>query len=368
MNVLVLSAGGPAGVNFCKSLLLKSCKGFPIVIFGADSNKYHVHLSQPYTIGTFLIPHSKNENEYVKRVNEIINNNSIDFVHAQSDAEVKVLSDNRSKIKAKTFLPDKKVINIFQDKYRSAMLWHKAGLCEEPINIEIRANLTQHDLTYALKKFGGKIWLRATEGAGGRGSTPCENVGTGYNWIRYWRSKDWRKNSEWDQWEWMAQPYLPGRNIAWHSLWKKGELIVSQARERLEYIYPNLAPSGITGTPSVQRTINDEKVNWIGKCSVETIDKKPNGIYCVDLKENEKGEPVPTEVNAGRFFTTSFFFSNLGERLEIPRANMPYMYLLLGMDMEFPKGNTFNILPDNMYWIRHMDCNPRMIKGDEIGH
>ena len=42
------------------------------------------------------------------------------------------------------------------------------------------------------------------------------------------------------RWKFIAQEYLPGKNVAVHTLWKKGELIVAQARERLEYIYPYL--------------------------------------------------------------------------------------------------------------------------------
>lgn len=356
-KILILGAGGPASVNFMKSLLLKG----GVELYGTDINKYHIHFGTPYTKKMFLL-----KRKSVDGINEIIEENDIDFIHPQPDTEVKWLSQNRDKIKAKMFLPKKETIEICQDKHASALIWWSNGLCEKPIEIEIRTELSKYEIRHALNKFGGKIWLRATQGAGGTGSTPVENVETGYHWIRYWRSKDWEKNRSWDQWSWMAQRYLPGRNIAWHSLWKNGELIVSQARERLEYIYPYLAPSGITGTPSVQRTINDESVNWTAKQAVLTIDKKPDGIFCVDLKEDENRIPIPTEINAGRFFTTSFFFSNAGYLLNIPRANMPYMYLLLGMNEEFPKGSAYNILPEFLYWLRHMDCPAKLVTYESI--
>jgi len=359
IKVLVLGAGAPSGVNFIKSLLLKN-----IICYGTDSNKYHIHLAQPYTHQTFLVPRCTHA-DYINSINRIIENNDIDFVHPQSSVQVKVISENRNKIKCKIFLPKKETIEICQDKMASALIWWTNGLCKEPISIDIRAGLVKQEIKYALDKYN-KIWLRATEGAGGRGSTPVENVETGYHWIRYWRSKDWQKNSFWEQWEWMAQPYLPGRNIAWHSLWKDGKLIISQAREHLEYIYPYLAPSGITGTPVVQRTLNEGKINLIAESSVLAIDKKPNGIFCVDLKEDKDGKPIPTEINAGRFFTTSFFFSELGRQCGIERANMPYLYLLLGLDREIPKGNKYNILPDNIYWIRHIDIPAKIIYGDDL--
>jgi len=353
MRVLVLGAGGPAGVNFCKSLLLKN-----ITLVGTDTNKYHVSMARPYTWETFLIPH-RTDADRINRINELIEKYGIEFVHPQSTVEVRFISEHRDKIKAKTFLPKRETIEICQDKMASAMMWWSNGLCERPYYIDVRAHLAKQEIKHALDKYG-KLWLRATMGSGGRGATPVENVETGYHWIRYWRSKDWKKNKNWDQWEWMVQPYLPGRNIAWHSLWKDGELICSQARERLEYIYPFLAPSGVTGTPTVQKTIYDDNVNWMGEKAVLAIDNKPDGIFCVDLKENDVGFPIPTEINAGRFFTTSFFFANLGARCDIERGNMPYIYVLLGLDKEIPKGNKYNILPENTYWIRHIDIPARI--------
>ena len=358
-NVLVLGAGAPAGVNSIDSLLLKN-----ISCYGADSNKYHIHLANEHALKTYLIPHYTHK-DHLYAINEIIEKKKIDFLYPQPTVEVKFISDNRDKINCKTFLPKKETVDICQDKYKSALIWYNNNLCEKPFLIDVRANLAKQELNYALKKYN-KIWLRATKGSGGRGATPVENVETGYHWIRYWRSKDWKKNTSWKQWEWMVQPYLSGRNMAWHSVWKDGKLICSQARERLEYIYPFLAPSGITGTPVVQRTLNEEKINQISELSILAVDKKPNGVFCVDLKEDKNGIPIPTEINVGRFVTTCYFFSKLGKQCNVEKANMPYMYLLAGLDKEIPEGNKYNILPKNVYWIRHIDIPAKIVYGKDL--
>ena len=57
-------------------------------------------------------------------------------------------------------------------------------------------------------------------------------------------------------------------------------------------------------------------------------------------------------------------FSNLGHLCGVERGNMPYIYMLLGLDREIPRGEKYNILPEDMYWIRHMDIPGRVIKGD----
>ena len=168
---------------------------------------------------------------------------------------------------------------------------------------------------------------------------------------RYWRSRG-------KDWEFIAQEYLPGKNIAFQSVWKDGEVVTSQARERLEYIYPYLAPSGVTGTPAVAVTIHREDVNEMATKAVLAIDKEATGVFCVDLKENSEGVPVPTEINAGRFFTTSFFFTKAG-------INMPYIYVKLAYREKIPEVKKYNALPEGLYWIRHMDSGPLLIREGE---
>ena len=66
-----------------------------------------------------------------------------------------------------------------------------------------------------------------------------------------------RKKAQLD--DFMIQEYLPGQNIAWDSFWFNGKLIASYTRERLEYPFKHISPSGITGTPTVSKIIVDEK-------------------------------------------------------------------------------------------------------------
>jgi carbamoyl-phosphate synthase large subunit len=168
-------------------------------------------------------------------------------------------------------------------------------------------------------------------------------------------------------WEFIGQEHLPGRNIGFHSLWKNGELVTSMARERIEYIYPYLAPSGIMGTPAVQRTVHDKTVNKIGTEAVLAIDSEFNGIACVDLKENGKGVACVTEINPGRMFTTSFFFSYASKVLRGDScANIPYLYVKLAFKESVPDLQKYDVLPEDVYWIRHMDAPARLVKDGKI--
>lgn len=341
-RILITGCGGPAGVNFVKSLRIAPEQFF---IVGTDTNQYYLQL--PDLDERFLVPRSTDPS-YVDKLNEIIDKNNCEFLHPQPDIEVKTISENREKLNVLTFLPDKNTIRICQNKYESVKIWSKKGI-PSPKSILVR---TEKDLDTAGSELSLPFWLRATEGAGGRGSTLVQNIEQGKAWLRYWRLRGM-------EWDFVVQEYLPGKNIAFQSIWKNGELITSQARERLEYIYPYLAPSGITGTPSVAVTVHRDDVNKIATDCVLAIDSNAAGVFSVDLKENSQGVPYPTEINAGRFFTTNFFFPRAG-------VNIPYFYVKLAYKEEIPKMPKYNVLPAGLYWIRHMDAGPILLKREEF--
>ena len=351
-KILVTGAGGPAGVNFIMSLRIVPEK---IFIVGTEVNKYFIHLAP--TDKKYLVPRATDV-DYIDKLNEIIEKEKIEFLHAQPDIEVAVISENREKLEANVFLPSKEAIRVCQDKLESARVWQKSGV---PVARTMELS-DESDVDKAFEELGSPIWIRARHGAGGRGSTPAYNRETALSWINYW-------NSRGVNWRFIAQEHLPGRNIGFHSLWKDGELVTSMARTRLEYIYPHLAPSGVTGTPSVQKTIHDAAVNEIGTKAVLAIDRNFNGIACVDLKENREGIPCATEINAGRMFTTSFFFSYASKVLRKDHyANIPYLYVRLAFKEDIPDIPKYNILPENIYWIRHIDAPAKLVKdGSVIG-
>ncbi|MEM2971958.1 MAG: hypothetical protein QW270_06000 [Candidatus Bathyarchaeia archaeon] len=349
-RILVTGAGGPAGVNFVMSLRIAPEKMF---VVGTEADEYFIHLTPVEK--RYLVPKATEAN-YVDRLNEIVRREGIEFIHAQPDVEVAVISENRERLEARVFLPSKETIVKCQDKLESARIWRKSNV---PVArfLEVRG---ESDIEKAFEEFGAPIWIRARHGAGGRGSTLAYNKETALSWIKYWRSRKM-------DWEFIAQEYLPGRNIGFHSLWLNGELVTSMARERIEYIYPSLAPSGVTGTPAVQRTIHDEAINEIGTKAVLAIDPNFNGIACVDLKENREGVPCVTEINAGRMFTTSFFFSYASKILRGDYyANIPYLYVKLAFREKIPDIPKYNILPENVYWIRHIDAPAKLVKDGRV--
>lgn len=341
-RILVTGAGGSPGLNFIQSI--RSAPE-PIQVFAVDCNPYHLQWVD--ADAKYLVPMCDHP-EYIDILNEIIIKHDINFVHPQPDVEVRAISDNRDRIKARTYLPSLNAINILQDKQLTGACWARAG---------VRSNATYpastpEEIEQAALKLGLPFWMRSTTGAGARGSTLVENIDTAMHWLQYWRARG-------SNWNFIAEEYLPGKDYAWMSLWQNGKLITSQGRERLEYIYPHLAPSGRTGTPTVAKTVSDPLVNEMAIRCVKAVDSKATGIFSVDLREDKDGIPIPTEINAGRFFTTSHFFTRAG-------VNMPYIYVKMAFDEEIPNVKATDPIEPGWHWIRHIDCPTVLVHQNEI--
>lgn len=341
-RVLVTGAGGSPGLNFIQSL---RAAPEPIQVFAVDCNPYHLEWIDAEA--KYLVP-TCDHPEYISILNDIIRKHEINFVHPQPDVEVRRLSDCREQINAPTYMPNQETIRILQDKALTGAKWSAAGIRSNPTF----AIDSEEDITKAVFALGMPFWMRATTGAGARGSTLVENVETAKHWLAYWRARGCN-------WSFIAEEYLPGKDYAWMSLWKDGELITSQGRERLEYIYPHLAPSGRTGTPTVAKTVQDSRLNDIAIRCVKAVDENASGIFSVDLREDKDGNPIPTEINAGRFFTTSHFFTRAG-------VNMPYLYLKLGYGEELPPVKATDPIEAGLHWIRHIDCPTVLVKEEAL--
>lgn len=345
-KVLLIGCGGSAGYNFVESLKMSEEE---FIIVGTDINKEHLELSNCDV--KYLVP-KNSDPSYIDVINKIIEKEKIDFFHIQPDVEVAFWSENRDKIKAKYLLPSKESIKLCHDKMEfNKILEDKKIPVPKSCHINSKEDIKKY--FELLKNSSEKIWVRAIRGAGSRASLPITEVEHAEMWIDYWN-----KNKGTNYSDFMLAEYLPGKEFAFQSIWKNGELITSQARERKEYVFGSLMPSGQSSSPSVALSVHDERVNKIATDAILAIDEKPEGIYCVDMKENKEGIPCVTEINIGRFFTTSDFFTKAG-------SNMPYFFVKLGLNEEIPLLSKYNAIPENLYWLRVIDMGKKMVKEKE---
>lgn len=318
-------------------------------VVGADTNTVHLLWS---VADVKIKSPPQNDSSFRAWLDAVCGTYEIDVIHSQPEQGVLWLAQQHHspvyKLPAATFLPDSRVILNCQDKFETSWRWAKAELRPSPV-VRIEA---EDQLVEAVNQFGLPFWLRATRGAGARGATPCDSIDVAVNWMRYWEARG-------VDWEWIAEEYLPGRDYAWTSIWYEGALLVSQGRERIEYIYPHLAPSGRTGTPTVAVTVHDDRVNDVASEAVLAIDEKPHGVYCVDLREDADNSVVPTEINAGRFFTTSHFYTEAGCNF----ADITIQCALGEPDWKLP---SINALPEGLWWVRHIDCPAVLVTNQEM--
>jgi predicted ATP-grasp superfamily ATP-dependent carboligase len=339
-TILTTGAGGAPATNFIRSL--RSAPE-PFRLIGTDADPYH--LVRAEADRSYLVP-PPGDPSYVEILNHLIDSEGVEFVHAQNDRELRVLSDKREQIQATMFLPDKETVAICQDKLRSYERWRDAGI-KVPDTVLIRDD---DDLRAALDRYGGSVWLRATEGAGGRGSLAAHDYTTARAWLDF--HQGWGSFS--------AAELLEPSSITWMSIWRQGELVLAQGRKRLYWELAKVSPSGISGATGGGMTTSDPLLDEIATSAVLAVDSAPHGLFGVDLTYDKNGVPNPTEINIGRFFTTHHFFTALG-------INMPYIFVKLGCGEEvaIPEQRV-NPAPDGMVWIRGIDIEPVLTSVDEI--
>ena len=350
-KILVTGSGGIGGVNFIRALKLFKNEFF---IVGTDFNKYYLQFGD---LDHREISPRHSDPNFISLLNNLIEKYNIDFLHPQPSSEALIISQNLEKISTKTLLPSSKIIST--DKLETQKTLEKSGILvakTKTVN-----NFEQIDNAFE-ELGGGPLWIRAKSGAGGNLSLLCNNSSEAEYWIKLWIL---RKKANFN--DFMIQQYLPKRNIAWDSFWYEGKLISSFTRERLEYPLKHISPSGITGTPTVSKIIVDEAVNSIGEKAVKSIDKKPHGNYAVDLKENDNGDWYVTEIDSGKFHTTTPLWGYVSTKFlkQDPTHNLPYLYTKLGLgEISDPESLGSDIYPEGLHILRHIDCGTWIYRDD----
>lgn len=345
-RVLVTGAGGSASFNYINSLRDNEKKE-KFYIVGVDTNKYFIKLSDLNK--SYIVP-SLNDPTYLHELNKIIVNEEIDFLHIQPDSEVNFISKNRNKIKTKLLLPKANTINMCQNKKTAFEILSKNNINIPESIYPSNFNEVRRGVKLLLKKYN-KVWIRAIRGAGSKAALPVIDSNHAVMWIDYWIKMKNLKITDF-----MLSEFLPGSEYAFQSFWVDGNLVSSQARQRIEYVFGNLTPSGQSSSPSLAKTVQIDEVNFLATNAVLSIDKKATGIFCIDMKTGSDNQVKVTEINSGRFYTTSYFFSKAG-------YNLPYIYTKYGIDGKLPiKLKKYNNLKKNIFWIRMIDMGYKMVK------
>jgi len=347
-RILVTGAGGIGGVNFVRAV---KCMG-DFYIVGTDHFPYHIKFND---LDKEYISPRHDSSEFIPLIREIIRNDRIEFIHPQPEVEAEVIAYRNKELEARTYLASPETFKICRDKYETARIL-------QPLRLAPKTKLySKTAIEDAFEEMGKPLWIRARSGAGGRLSLPCENPEEVEVWIKLWvmRGKARRE-------DFIVQEYLPGKDYAWDSLWYDGKLVTSYARMRLEYIFPHLSPSRITGTPTVSKIVHDERVNEASVKAVKAVDPKPHGFYCLDLKEGRDGRIYVTEINVKAHTTLALWSYVAAKCMKMPWwSNISYLYVKIGLESdEFKDVPKYDIYPEGITLLRHIDVGAKIILPD----
>lgn len=333
-KILISEVGGAPSINVVKSI--RAMKE-PVYLIGISSDKYLLALAD--VDEKYLVPMAS-DNLFLPVLKEIIKKTRPDMIFSQNDEVVEILSQERKKINSKLFLPEHQTILLCHDKFASYQRWKEAKL---PVpQTELIKN--PKDLKKAFRNFGSKIWVRSTEGWSGKGAFCTDDYAFACLWIQH--HQGWGKFT--------AAEYLSPMSVTWMSVWNKGELVIAQGRRRIEWRFGHHSVSGITGQTGVAVTISNKKVDEIAQRAIFAIDKKPHGIFSVDMTFDSKRIPNPTEINIGRFFTTA-------------GLNMIEVVIRILLKEKIPVfKRKVNPLKPGLVWIRQIDVEPKIFREKEI--
>lgn len=347
-RVLLLGCDGNAGRNYAKSL--KLAYGPTVEIYGTGTNQFHLLAAEESGLfkEVVLLGNNIHFDDKINKVKDLLFEFKIQFIHAQPEEEVKflALAQEDDFIKMLTFGKNINELVFYADKMLVQNTLGFSSMLYEGLDIYDDGK----SVLDMLERGGGKAWIRANNGAGSKYALPITSTDDAENWYQYLHRNGKVSKKE----ELTISPYLPGKEYAVQTFWINGKMIHAQQRERVEHFFAKQMVSGQSSTPSVAVTSNDADVYQTVYDSIidisEHLDVFANGIYCADLRRDINGNPVITEVNYGRYFTTSDFFSRFG--VNTPAEEFEYV-----VNGTAPL-QKIGLIRDGIYWIRGLDTEP----------
>ena len=344
-RILVTGAGTGASNNVVRSL--RAGDG-SLVIVGCHANRFV--LTQSAADRNYLV--NPSADGVLAGWRHVIGAEQIDLVIPTTDADVQLASRHRRALAGRTFLPRPAVVELCADKYRLAQALARRGV-RVPKTVPVRS-LARVDDAFARLAPAGLAWCRARRGSGSLGALPVRRPDQARAWIAYWSEMRGVPPASFT-----LSEYLPGRDYACQTLWRDGALVLAKAFQRLEYFVGGGQPSGVSSVAALARTVSDARPVDTAVAAVRAIDARASGLYSVDLKEDARGEPCVTEINAGRFLAGTNILDLTGKH------NMAITYVRLALGEPHGVGEVHDATDDE-YMVRDLDRPPGILHVNEL--
>ena len=349
MNILITGVGGPTPRSFAKALQYYS-NFKPYRLVATDINPLSIGLYQRNLFDqSYVIPRATSP-DYWDTIQKIVDKEQIDMAVILPEQEVVEWSRRNALmgLPCKALLPDLDLAETLVDKARMTSILAETGLV--PDSVQFGRN---DCVTGLMRHFYGPFWVRSSLGSCGLGSLLVHSKEHLRNWI------DINPHVE----MFLASTYLPGRNLACKMLYYDGELIRSACAERVEYVMAKVAPSGITGNTSFGRLLNDPKMTEVAAEALDRLFRhtgsKRHGFFTVDMKEDEEGRPLITEINIRHVAFTQCFAAGGANFAEDTVR-------LLDEDSLFDRDFQCYEFEKDLIFLRDVDENPILMKESDL--
>ncbi len=344
-RVLIIGAGSAAGENLIRSL---SAGDPALVLVGCNEDQFVLRRSIAKAL--YLVP-SPRSREFIGALRRLIDDIGIDLIVPTNDAHVRALSDGRSRLRSRVFLPPPAVIELCQDKVRSIAELRRCGI-PAPETYPLTG---LRSIRPIFDRLGGPpLWCRPRTGTCARGGAAVASPDQARSWIELWRSMQGIPVRSFT-----LSKYLPGREILCQSLWDGGRLVLVNTFERLAYFGVDNIPSGVTSLSSLAKTVAAPAAVEVCCRAVRAVAPEASGAFSIDVKEDAEGRPHVTEINAGRLFMAMTAF----DRVLKHNTALTYIRLALGERVEL--GEEYDAV-DGYYMTRDLDTDPGVFHADDL--
>jgi carbamoyl-phosphate synthase large subunit len=353
-RILVTSAGNGPTNNLMRSLTHADAATF---LVGCHSDRFVIKLSRAQR--NFLIPPRAPDGpgvdtgfELALRV--VMESAGVDLVIPGNDRDARALAAivEERPLPCRTFLPALKTIDLCQDKYVLSQFLRERGI-PAPRTIALT---DKRSVEAAWRELAPRdlAWCRIRRGFASRGATKVRDAEQAWHWISYWHTMREVPVADFTLCE-----FLPGRDYNAQALWADGRLVLIRMCERLSYLNADQHASGMASTPALAKTVWVCAVIEACEAALRQLGPHLQGVFSIDLKENESGVPCITEINAGRFAMITNFYDLSG------RCSMAGAYVRLACGEETGIADPCED-PGEYYLVRELDTLPGVFHVDQL--
>jgi biotin carboxylase len=342
-RLLVTGAGTGPAENLIRSLRA----GEPSLrVVGCHDDRFALRASA--ADAKYLLPPGLHR-DHPRALRALVRRERIDLLIPTSDADVRRVGRARRSFGRRVFLPRTSVIELCQDKYALTMLLRAQGV-PAPVTHAVR-RLADIPRLFRRLAPARQIWCRLRYGHGGLGALLVETPAQARNWIAYWeRMRGVRAGA------FTLSEYLPGRDFSCQSLWHDGTLILTKTFERL---VPFGGAPDTSSVASLAKTVKEPRVAEVCAAAVRAVDRRASGIYCFDVRQDARGVPCVTEINAGRFSMSTNLYDLVG------RHNMALTYVRLALGQPLNVRGEYDST-EGYYMVRNLDTLAGIFHADEL--